>query len=69
MLQTKDDESRLSAIWALKRIGPHAQAAVPSLIGLLRDSDVEVAFAVCYALGEIGNWAELACPGPHRIIE
>jgi hypothetical protein len=49
--------SRLSAIRALGQIGPHAREAVPLLVGLLRDSDVEAAFAARDALCEIGNWA------------
>jgi len=55
-------QSRLSAIWALSRIGPHAREAVPVLVGLLRDSEVEVAFAAQDALCEIGNWADQAAP-------
>jgi hypothetical protein len=54
--------SRLSAIRALDQIGSHAREAVPLLVGLLRDKDVEVVFAAYDALCQIGNWAEQAAP-------
>jgi hypothetical protein len=54
--------SRWSVIRALGKMGPHAREAVPMLIGFLRDSDLEVAFAARDALREIGNWAEKAAP-------
>jgi HEAT repeat protein len=55
-------DRRLSAIRALRDIGPHAQAAVPLLVEVLRDSDVEIAFAARDAICQIGNWAEQAFP-------
>jgi hypothetical protein len=60
MAKTTGGRSRLSAIRALREIGPHAQEAVPLLVGLLRDGDVEIAFAARDALCQIGNWAEQA---------
>jgi HEAT repeat protein len=53
---------RLSAIQALRDIGPHARAAVPLLVKVLGDSDVKIAFAAGDALCQIGNWAEQAFP-------
>jgi hypothetical protein len=54
--------SRLSAVRALSRIGPHAREAVPLLVELLRDSDIVIVFAARDALCQIGNWSEQAVP-------
>jgi HEAT repeat protein len=45
---------RVDAARSLGVIGPDAKAAVPDLIGALRDPDREVKMAAIFALGEIG---------------
>jgi hypothetical protein len=53
---------RLPAVYALGEIGAAARPAVPVLVELLRDGDVETAFRAADALRKIGNWADRAFP-------
>jgi HEAT repeat protein len=62
MAKSTGDRSRLSAVQALGRIGPHAREAAPLLIEVLRNSDVETAFAARDALCQIGIWSEQGVP-------
>jgi len=54
--------NRAGAIWWLSRIGSRARAAVPTLIKLLTDPDIEIRRHATLALGEIGPGAEDAVP-------
>ena len=47
---------------ALGEIGPDAREAVPALIALVKDKEVEVRGAAVYALGEIGPPAKQRFP-------
>jgi HEAT repeat protein len=53
---------RASAAEALRQLGPAAQAAVPALIGLLKDPDSKVRNRSAAALGRIGQASREAVP-------
>src|SRR5262245_51328408 len=61
-LRHPEPRQRRQAAYALGRIGPPAQDAVPALIAALRDGDSEVRWQVTQALGRIGPAARAAVP-------
>jgi HEAT repeat protein len=52
--QSEDVEVRAGAAWALREIGPGAQAAVPGLLETLREESPRIRSASVHALGMIG---------------
>lgn len=61
-LSAPDYQVRLSAICALRDLGPSAESAVPALIVTLSDDASDIRIASAEALGEIGPKAALAVP-------
>jgi len=61
-IESPDAEKRIIAAQALGKIGPAAEAAVPSLIKALADEAWRVRSSVARALGEIGPAAKAAVP-------
>jgi HEAT repeat protein len=62
LLQTDDDEVRISAITALERIGSQANLTVPALIAALHDPNVDVRYAAANALARYSTRAALVIP-------
>jgi HEAT repeat protein len=64
ILKTKDKESDTQAISALGQIGPAAARAVPALLRIVTENDVDPSSAsmAIWALGRIGPAAEAALP-------
>jgi HEAT repeat protein len=61
-LTDKNPEVRQKAAFALGKIGPKAEAAVPALSKALKDENFDVRWSAAEALGEIGPKAEAAVP-------
>lgn len=59
-LISREAKDRRAAAFALGKIGPSAESAVPRLVKALNDSDASVADAAAFALGEIGPRADRA---------
>ncbi len=60
--QSKDSDTRASAITALGKMGDGAKSAVPQLIEALKDSDEWVRSAAANTLGQIGVNAKASIP-------
>ncbi len=61
-LRGGDAKTRLDAVYAIEKIGPPAQAAVPELVRLLSSSDWLTRTGAVRALGAIGPAAKEALP-------
>lgn len=61
-LRSGDAKARLDAVYAIEKIGPPAQAAVPDLVRLLSSSDWLTRTGTIRALGRIGPGAKQALP-------
>ena len=59
-LWSRDDRTRRLGLLLIRRVGPDARPAVPTLLRLLVDSDEEIRRAAASCLGEVG--AHLAIP-------
>ena len=62
-LEDEKEIARIRAAESLRRIGPGAIVAVPSLINALKDENKDVRGIVAETLGMIGPRAESAVPG------
>jgi HEAT repeat protein len=61
-LKFPEETSRLTALQALRVLGPAAKEAVPAMIGALKDKSVDVRILAAYTLGRLKAAAKPALP-------
>jgi HEAT repeat protein len=64
----KHVHARCEALFALGNIGPDV-AVAEAAVGVLEDSDEQVYFSACYALGKVGPAAKDAVPALEKKLE
>jgi HEAT repeat protein len=69
-LKRNDDDKviRTAAIYALGRLGPYGERAVPTIMGFLNHEDFDTRIAAISALGRIGSRANKAVPMLKRFL-